>query len=123
MSQINERENVAKCYCSIEAATVTSWKNANVGRRFLGCAKYPHSGYCRFFQRIEPLMCDRAKEVIPSLLKKINDQRIEIVNAEEMEEKYQAMCSGLKGYIEELENEIIALKFEEEKKLINENKK
>ncbi|KAL8468202.1 hypothetical protein ACS0TY_031437 [Phlomoides rotata] len=119
MSQTNANENVVKCYCSIEAAIVTSWKEANVGRRFRGCAKYPNDGYCRFFQCVDTPMCDRSKEIIPSLLKKINDQRIQIANKEDMEEKYKAMLKGLEGIVEELDNEIIVLKLEKARLIID----
>ncbi|KAL8556332.1 hypothetical protein ACS0TY_003952 [Phlomoides rotata] len=61
-----------RCKCDRPTTIATTWKAENVGRRFFGCANYPNSGYCNYFQWIDDPVCDRAKQIIHGLLKKMN---------------------------------------------------
>nr|XP_017221678.1 PREDICTED: uncharacterized protein LOC108198434 [Daucus carota subsp. sativus] len=55
----------------------TSWTDANPGRRFWGCSQYMRNQRrgCNFHLWHDPAVGDRAKNIIPGLLRKI--QRLE----------------------------------------------
>ncbi|KAL8488121.1 hypothetical protein ACS0TY_024416 [Phlomoides rotata] len=86
---------LVKCYCKREAIVVTSWKEGNVGRRFFGCAAYPNIGYCKKFRWIDEPLCDRAREIIPGLLKRMNEQKAEIKKAQDIAKKFEEMLNVL----------------------------
>ncbi|WOH12726.1 hypothetical protein DCAR_0832234 [Daucus carota subsp. sativus] len=56
------------CSCGLSPVLRTSWTDANPGRRFWGCS-------CNFHLWHDPAVGDRAKNIIPGLLRKI--QRLE----------------------------------------------
>ncbi|KAL8474227.1 hypothetical protein ACS0TY_030885 [Phlomoides rotata] len=119
---MSQGSGAARCYCQREAAVATSWKNGNVGRRFYGCQKYPNDGYCKFFRWIDDPLCERAKQIIPGLLKRLNEQREEIRNMETIAEKLNEMTRVLESLNNKLEEEIQGLK-NENGKLICQNMK
>ncbi|KAK4435697.1 hypothetical protein Salat_0733200 [Sesamum alatum] len=61
------------CKCGNDLTVRTSWTNSNPGRRFRGCSG-DTGVYCGVFEWIDPPMCRRAKDVIPDLLNRINNQ-------------------------------------------------
>ncbi|KAK9049677.1 hypothetical protein SSX86_031354 [Deinandra increscens subsp. villosa] len=74
---------MAVCYCGHQTTIRTSWTDANPGRRFYSCAQKESS--CNFFLWVDPPMCRRAVEIIPGLLRSINElqsvaKRIETSN-------------------------------------------
>ncbi|KAL8528836.1 hypothetical protein ACS0TY_006333 [Phlomoides rotata] len=121
-----------RCYCQREAVFATSCKDGNVGQRFYGCQKYSinflcflsnsNDGYCKFFCWIDQPLCKRAKQIIPGLLKRLNEQREEIRNMEAIAEKLNEMTRVLESLNNKLEEEIQALK-DENGKLICQNMK
>ncbi|CAL8106805.1 unnamed protein product [Prunus armeniaca] len=46
----------------------TSWTAAHPGRRFYICGR----NRCRYWEWGDPQMCERSKQIIPGLLRKIN---------------------------------------------------
>ncbi|KAH6822516.1 hypothetical protein C2S53_008993 [Perilla frutescens var. hirtella] len=66
------------CRCEVRAALRTSWTPDNPGRRFLCC---PRSGIdsCGFWTWYDPVMCARARAIIPGLLRRINGAEAEVV--------------------------------------------
>ncbi|BFG36172.1 hypothetical protein CerSpe_224460 [Prunus speciosa] len=56
------------CYCGKTAKIQTSWTAAHPGRRFYICGK----NRCRYWEWGDPQMCERSKQIIPRLLRKIN---------------------------------------------------
>ncbi|KAL8481148.1 hypothetical protein ACS0TY_027616 [Phlomoides rotata] len=76
MSQSSRSSETTICYCGRVAVTVTSWKDDNVGRRVLGCERYLVSeGYYNFFKWIDAPVCERAKHIIPGILRSLNEQK------------------------------------------------
>lgn len=59
-------DEVRFCRCKQLLSSTTSWTNANPGRRFVSCSK------CGFFDWVDPPMCERARAIIPGLLRKLN---------------------------------------------------
>ncbi|KAL8466997.1 hypothetical protein ACS0TY_035902 [Phlomoides rotata] len=112
MSQSSGNPEQITCYCHRVAVTVTSWKEDNVGRRFLGCERYPNKGYCKFFKWIDEQLCERAKQIIPGLLKRLNEQRDEKRNMESVIDKLEEMRSIMQSVNDRLEVENRALKNE-----------
>ncbi|KAL8551141.1 hypothetical protein ACS0TY_000284 [Phlomoides rotata] len=110
MSHSSSTSRPVTCRCKNEAIVVTSWKNGNCGRRFHGCQLYPNDGYCNFFKWIDPPMCDRAVEIIPGLLRRMNEQRAEIRNAQIIAEKLKEMINVLEHLNGRLESDVRALK-------------
>ncbi|GER46283.1 GRF zinc finger containing protein, partial [Striga asiatica] len=83
------------CRCGLRAEIRTSWKTPNCGRRYFSCLHWPGEG-CKYFGWVDPPLCARAQQIIPGLLRRLN----------EMEE------SSKSADIEKFE----VLKFEEENK-------
>ncbi|WOH01022.1 hypothetical protein DCAR_0520400 [Daucus carota subsp. sativus] len=65
------------CSCGFSPVLRTSWTDANPGRRFWGCSQYVRnrSRDCNFHMWHDPAVGDRAKNIIPGLLRRI--QRLE----------------------------------------------
>ena len=55
-----------RCLCGNWLATKTAWTDLNAGRRFVSCER------CRFFRWLDEPLCERARAIIPGLLRKIN---------------------------------------------------
>ncbi|KAL8523694.1 hypothetical protein ACS0TY_013600 [Phlomoides rotata] len=83
----------------------TTWKGDDVGRRFWGCEKYHNPGYCDFFQWRDPLVCGRARQLIPGLLNKMNELREENRKLKMLSEKLDEMSQILQDANERLEKE------------------
>ncbi|GER40773.1 topoisomerase 3alpha [Striga asiatica] len=83
------------CRCGLQVEIRTSWKTPNCGRRYFSCLHWPEGG-CKYFGWVDPPLCARAQQIIPGLLRRLN----------EMEE------SSKSADIEKFE----VLKFEEENK-------
>ncbi|KAK4427159.1 hypothetical protein Salat_1484800 [Sesamum alatum] len=60
------------CRCGQQVFVRTSWTNRNPGRRFRGCPGALGS-YCDCFEWIDPPMCRRSTEIIPRLLRRLNN--------------------------------------------------
>ncbi|WOG86538.1 hypothetical protein DCAR_0205749 [Daucus carota subsp. sativus] len=65
------------CSCGMDPVLRTSWTDANPGRRFWGCSQYVRnrSRGCNFHMWHDPAVGDRARNIIPGLLRRI--QRLE----------------------------------------------
>ncbi|KAL6588035.1 hypothetical protein OROMI_001013 [Orobanche minor] len=90
----------------------SSWKDNNVGRRFLGCPIYPNRGYCKFLEWIDPPLCERATQIILGLLKRLNEQRVEKKNLESINDELEEIKSRLQSANDMLVEENKALKDE-----------
>ncbi|KAL0404488.1 UNVERIFIED_CONTAM: hypothetical protein Sradi_2089600 [Sesamum radiatum] len=88
---------VRTCLCGFEVVVRTSWTNSNPGRRFRGCPG-DNGSYCRVFQWVDPPMCRRAKEIIPDLLSRINDQERQLNEYRQSNFKKAALESKLLTY-------------------------
>lgn len=54
---------------------ITSWTNLNPRRRYLGCGIKKGRGDqqgCNYFERYDPIMCQRFTALIPGLLQSMN---------------------------------------------------
>ncbi|KAI7990449.1 hypothetical protein LOK49_LG12G02497 [Camellia lanceoleosa] len=60
--------------CGRKRLIHTTWTNTNPGRRFLSC---PNNGYNQFTW-VDPPMCNRAMQIIPGLLKKLNEMETQL---------------------------------------------
>ncbi|KAL7090854.1 hypothetical protein ACP275_12G068300 [Erythranthe tilingii] len=58
------------CDCGLKVFIQISWTEGNPGRRFVTCPS----------RNCDPSICDRGKQIIPGLLKKINILQIELDN-------------------------------------------
>ncbi|GJT78320.1 hypothetical protein Tco_1045045 [Tanacetum coccineum] len=56
--------------CGSVGVITTSWTSTNPGRRFFGCSK--RGANCGIIDWYDPPMCDRAVQIIPGLLRRIN---------------------------------------------------
>ncbi|KAG8388161.1 hypothetical protein BUALT_Bualt02G0097100 [Buddleja alternifolia] len=62
----------SSCYCSQLRTLGCSWTSSNPGRRFYGCGQYGTVGGCNYFLWFDPPMCERSRQVIPGLLRSID---------------------------------------------------
>ncbi|KAL7125577.1 hypothetical protein ABFS83_14G126000 [Erythranthe nasuta] len=58
------------CECGLKLRLQTSWTPTNPGRRFSSCPQRIKG--CGTFCWCDPPMCDRSKQIIPGLIKRIN---------------------------------------------------
>ncbi|KAI8020251.1 DNA topoisomerase 3-alpha [Camellia lanceoleosa] len=76
-------EDVKCIFCGRRRVIQTSWTDANSGRMFLSCL----SNGCNQFTWVDPLMCSRAVQIIPGLLKKVNKLEARLQTRNERERK------------------------------------
>ncbi|KAK4422769.1 hypothetical protein Salat_1859400 [Sesamum alatum] len=69
----DEPEVVRICKCGHDLVVRTSWTNSNPGRRFQSCSGDAGNQY-GVFEWIDPPRCRRSIDVIPGLLKRLNNQ-------------------------------------------------
>ncbi|KAK4415907.1 hypothetical protein Salat_2698100 [Sesamum alatum] len=77
----NEPEIVRICKCGQDLVVRTSWTNSNHGCRsevVRGMWYVVVENYCGVFEWIDPPMCRRSKDVIPGLLKRLNNQEKQV---------------------------------------------
>ncbi|KAL7120200.1 hypothetical protein ACP275_02G108700 [Erythranthe tilingii] len=60
----------------------TSWTELNPGRRYETCQKYRKIGGCNYFIWVDPPMCERSCQIIPGLLRRINNNEKELKKIE-----------------------------------------
>ncbi|KAK3031464.1 hypothetical protein RJ639_036524 [Escallonia herrerae] len=65
------------CYCRKSPIIKTSWTPKNPGRKFMACGA-ENEDPCEYFIWIDPPMCERAVQVIPELLRRINGNAEEV---------------------------------------------
>ncbi|KAL7143962.1 hypothetical protein ABFS83_08G226700 [Erythranthe nasuta] len=82
------------CRCGLKLEVKTSWTPLNPGRRFVTC---PHRGDkgCKLFIWCDPEMCERSKQIIPGLLKKIDSLEAQLDLKTVVNNPY----GGLLGYV------------------------
>ncbi|XP_058784700.1 uncharacterized protein LOC131659541 [Vicia villosa] len=91
-----------ECHCGLDAPLMTVWTDTNPGRRFFGCGMYKVQGFkkCSNFVWLDEEMNPRAKEVISSLMQKLNEekQRVKdsVAKEEELEMKMKLIKKQLK---------------------------
>ncbi|BFG20632.1 hypothetical protein CerSpe_069060 [Prunus speciosa] len=56
------------CYCGKVAKIQTSWTSSHLGRRFYVCAQKR----CQMWEWGDAVMCNRSKQIISGLLRRIN---------------------------------------------------
>ncbi|WOH15035.1 hypothetical protein DCAR_0934568 [Daucus carota subsp. sativus] len=78
------------CLCGLSPVLRTSWTDANPGRRFWGCSQRG----CNFHLWHDPAVGDRAKNIIPGLLKRIQRLEDEIKRCRKKEKMLQSMLIG-----------------------------
>ena len=75
------------CHCGMIAAERVAWTDANAGRRFRNCS----NGGCGFFKLVDAPLCNRAKVVIPGLLRRLRsiESKIEkkLIEVKKMESR------------------------------------
>lgn len=55
-----------RCVCGAWINAKTAWTSLNAGRRFISCDR------CRYFRWLDAPLCERARIIIPGLLRRIN---------------------------------------------------
>ncbi|KAL6569592.1 hypothetical protein OROMI_014106 [Orobanche minor] len=70
------------CHCGLPAARRTSWSANNPGRGYMACQNSRWGG-CNFFAWTEPRGCKRCLRIIPGLIRRLDDQRVEMENDRE----------------------------------------
>ncbi|CAI9284532.1 unnamed protein product [Lactuca saligna] len=67
------------CTCGSVVVRITSWTDLNPGRRFWSCARNGRS--CPFLGWVDDLMCHKVVEVIPGLLRRMNNVQMMLIQA------------------------------------------
>ncbi|GFP80426.1 hypothetical protein PHJA_000186000 [Phtheirospermum japonicum] len=100
------------CHCDGEKTLnlKTSWTKRNPGRRYWACPKYGTNGYCGIFIWLDGEMCERSKQIIPGLLKKIDKFEDEINECKINEKKLEAELRIAKGKERVISDQLNAMK-------------
>nr|XP_004514729.1 uncharacterized protein LOC101498038 [Cicer arietinum] len=92
-----------ECLCGLESPLCTSWTAENTGRRFHGCGFYKLQGKksCNFFDWFDEPMTERAKEVIMSLMKRIDEfkKKDNVTKNCDDEMKLKLKLKRMKGFL------------------------
>ncbi|XP_058752409.1 uncharacterized protein LOC131625578 [Vicia villosa] len=69
-----------KCRCGLDAPLMTSWTDVNRRRCFYGCGMYEIQRYkrCNYFVWYDEEMCLRAKDMISTLIQRLNNAKVKI---------------------------------------------
>ncbi|GJY65347.1 zinc finger, GRF-type containing protein [Tanacetum coccineum] len=83
------------CFCQRPAVNRTSWTQNHPGRRFWACSRIVTD--CGFFRWIDPPMCARSVQIIPGLLRSMNDhqERVNAMAAANARLKICLVCSWM----------------------------
>lgn len=65
-----------RCYCGNWVVPKTAWTTSNAGRRFFSCDR------CRFFRWLDDPLCQRARVIIPGLIRRINNLEAQLKRGE-----------------------------------------
>ncbi|PWA59077.1 zinc finger, GRF-type [Artemisia annua] len=84
---------MVNCHCGKVAVVKTSWTNINPGRRFYSCPDVASD--CPFVDWVDPPMCPRSVNIIPGLLRSLNNHRgqIQVLQEERARMKKQLYVS------------------------------
>lgn len=68
-------------------------------------------GYCKYFRWIDPPICERSKQIIPGLLRKLNEHKLKCRTLESQVHKLEEMTRILQSAncVLEKENEMLQL--------------
>ncbi|KAL3844633.1 hypothetical protein ACJIZ3_002036 [Penstemon smallii] len=97
------------CVCGASVKVYTSWTKDNPGRRFLRC-HVTKGERCRYFEWVDPPMCDRSRIIIPGLLSRVNHAQAENTRLEHETMTMNTEMQRLVNSITKLENENMALR-------------
>ncbi|CAL5188960.1 unnamed protein product [Lathyrus oleraceus] len=85
------------CKCGLDAPLMTTWTDANPGRRFYGCRMYKVCfKKCSHFVWLDEEMNPRAKQLIYAILKNINGEKATIKSYKAKEEELKMKVKMLK---------------------------
>ena len=70
------------CLCGRLGKLATSCTENNPGRRFVGCQHFESGNSCGFFQWLDPPMCERSKQIIPGLIRKVENLQNKLMTRE-----------------------------------------
>ncbi|CAL5184601.1 unnamed protein product [Lathyrus oleraceus] len=86
------------CKCNLYASLMTTWTDANLGRRFYGCEMYKIQNFkkCSHFIWFDKEMNPRAKELISALLKNINEGKATVKSYKAKKEELKMKVKMLK---------------------------
>ncbi|XP_027150564.1 uncharacterized protein At4g04775-like [Coffea eugenioides] len=103
------------CGCGLSTILKTSWTPRNPGRRYAECpvAQVMDSSNlvkllviaegCKYWKWIDEEMCPRSVEIIPGLLRRINQMEKQLTNAEESAQKWECKAAKLQTKVRRLE--------------------
>ncbi|PIN06779.1 hypothetical protein CDL12_20663 [Handroanthus impetiginosus] len=60
----------------------TSWTYLNPGRRYSICSNFREARGCSFFSWMDPPVCERSRQIIPGLLRRVNKLENEVTKFE-----------------------------------------
>ncbi|GKE12677.1 zinc finger, GRF-type containing protein [Tanacetum coccineum] len=93
---------MVRCACGLEVVIRTSWTNRNPCRRFYGCPTL--STTCvNFLRWFDPPICQRSVQIIPKLLRSLNELEEILAMVEEKRRKLLKflIISWVMGYMDE----------------------
>ncbi|XP_058763747.1 uncharacterized protein LOC131637175 [Vicia villosa] len=100
-----------ECRCGLDAPLMTSWTDANPGRRFYGCGMYKIQGSkrCNHFVWYDEEMGARAKDMISSLNQRLISAKVTIEEGKKAEDELNKQIKDLKMKIKNLKILIVVI--------------
>ncbi|KAK1577794.1 hypothetical protein Q3G72_004815 [Acer saccharum] len=94
MNDLDLGDLYPNCLCGRRARLCTSWTNANPGRRFWGCSNFRGDVNCGYFRWHDPPICERSKQIIPGLLRRIQELEMRMGESNDFEGNHQDVSSA-----------------------------
>ncbi|XP_027170232.1 uncharacterized protein LOC113770076 [Coffea eugenioides] len=92
------------CGCGLSTIVKTSWTPQNPGQRYAECLL---AQGCEYSKWIDEEMCLRLVEIIPELLRRINQMEKQLKNAEESAQKWECKAAKLQTKVQRLERKFV----------------
>ncbi|WOH13887.1 hypothetical protein DCAR_0933400 [Daucus carota subsp. sativus] len=78
-----------RCFCNKWVVVRTAWTEINSGKRFAGCPDQ----VCNYFRWVDGPLCERARMIIPGLIRRINVLEGEVKALEVKKQKTDMPCN------------------------------
>ncbi|CAK8575652.1 unnamed protein product [Lathyrus sativus] len=85
-----------ECKCGLDAPLMTSWTDANLGRRFYGCEMYKGHKRCNHFVWSDEEMTLISKELISSLNERLGLENIKVEECKHKEDELKMKIKFLR---------------------------
>ncbi|KAK1571338.1 hypothetical protein Q3G72_015354 [Acer saccharum] len=89
MNDLDLGDLYPNCLCGRRARLCTSWTNTNPRRRFWGYSNFRGDVNCGYFRWHDSPICERSKQIIPGLLRRIQELEMRMGESNDFEGNHE----------------------------------